>query len=102
MKFPMRIFGEIRGIAKDEADFIKGKNLYPFYFDDNVISIEYEGPFIDIEPVLDDILALPGQAYGHIDCIDHDNWEVTRYSIENGTWTAKRINPDNVLEAMKW
>ncbi len=103
MKFPMRIFGEVKGLDPEKIDSLSRKNLSPFEFRDNFLEIEYEGPYIDIEPLLDDVVqALEEQGYGHVDCIDHENWEVLRYQISRGSWSCKRINPDNVLEAYKW
>jgi len=103
MKFPMRIFGEIKGLEPETIDSLSRKSLSPFRLRDNRLEIEYEGPYIDIEPLLDEIAgALEEVGHGHVDCIDHENWEVIRYLIRQGAWSSRRINPDDVLEAYKW
>lgn len=103
MKFPMRIFGEIKGVDLEKIDTLVIDGLSPFELRDNQLEIEYEGPCFDIEPLLDNIVqALNEKGQGHVDCIDHENWEVLRYRISQGSWTCKKINPDNALEACKW
>lgn len=99
----MRIFGEIKGLDQERIDSLSKKDLLPFELKDKHLEIEYEGPCIDIEPLLDKIVkALDENGHGHVDCIDHENWEVSRYGISQGSWSCKKINPDNVLEAYKW
>lgn len=102
MKFPMRIFGEIKGVAFYRSFFPAQQDISPFEFKNNRLEIEYEGPYIDIDQLLEDILpGLDENAHGYVDCIDHENWEVTRFSIEQGELYRKKINPDNALEAYK-
>jgi hypothetical protein len=33
-----------------------------------------------------------------LDCIDHENWMIRRYSLQPGSWTCKEVNPDGALE----
>ncbi|MFO7728005.1 MAG: hypothetical protein R6X11_06725 [Desulfonatronovibrio sp.] len=99
----MRIFGEIKGVLPDHPSFPAEQAISPFQLKDNRMEIEYEGPYIDIEQLLDDILpGLDENAYGYVDCIDHENWEVARFSIDQGVLSCKKVNPDNSLEAYKW
>ena len=103
MKFPMRVFGEIKGFGPESVDVLSGKDISPFELIGDLLEIEYAGPCIDIEPLLEDIVAaLDENSHGHVDCIDHENWEVLRYRIDQGELFCKKVNPDNVLEAYKW
>lgn len=102
MKFPMRIFGEINGLDPETLDLLRTKHVAPFEVMGHRLEVEYEGPCLDIEPVLNEIASvLCGKGRGYVDCLDHENWEVQRYKIENGAWTCKRINPDDSLEVYK-
>ncbi|MFP4083659.1 MAG: hypothetical protein ACLFP9_00360 [Desulfonatronovibrio sp.] len=98
----MRVFGEIKGIVPEKSSFPAQQAISPFKLKNNCLEIEYEGPYIDIEQLLDDILpGLDENAHGYVDCIDHENWEVTRFSIDQGVLSCKKVNPDNALEAYK-
>lgn len=101
MKFAMRIFGEIHGFDREKQKILRG-DLNPEAFiwhGDNRLEVEYEGKYHDVEPDLDLIAsALAEHGQGHVDCIDHDSWVVSRYQIRPGSWTCKHIDPDGVLE----
>lgn len=102
MKFPMRIFGEIKGFRLEDCRVMDSEDVSPFELKDDSLLIEYEGPFLDVESVLEKVEPfLSESCSGHLDCIDHDNWEILRCVLVQGTWNCKKINPDNVLEAYK-
>ncbi|WP_051434645.1 hypothetical protein [Desulfonatronum lacustre] len=101
MKFPLRIFGEVRGIVPDKLSPLHGRLNADVFFPlgNDGLEVEYEGPYLDIEPDLDEIVAaLADGGQGHVDCIDHENWMLRRYSLEPGSWTCKEVNPDGALE----
>jgi len=105
MKFPLRIYGEIRGIDPAKRDALSGVNASVFHFAGdragNHIGVEYEGAWLDIEQDLDVIVAsLAEDGHGHVDYLDHEHWEILRYQLAPGKWTCKRIDPDNILEPL--
>jgi hypothetical protein len=103
MKFPMRVFGEIKGLDQEKIRIFQEKHISPFELGGDFLEVEYEGSYIDIEEILNDIVHhLDQDAHGHVDCIDHENWEVFRYTINKGILSCKKVNPDNALEAYKW
>ncbi|WP_052813110.1 hypothetical protein [Desulfonatronum thioautotrophicum] len=100
MKFPLRIFGEVEGLDPDKLDELRVLLNPEIFFPRNGgLDVEYEGPYLDIEPDLDELVAaLADGGQGHVDCIDHENWELRRYSLQPDSWTCKKINPDGALE----
>jgi len=99
VKFPMRIFGEVRGFVPAKLKELQQKDLFPFELRNGSLQVDYEGPFVDLEPLLDEIVAaLDNHGKGHVDCLDHEEWEVRRYQLGPGSWKCTRINPDHALE----
>ncbi|RQD56869.1 MAG: hypothetical protein D5R98_09605 [Desulfonatronovibrio sp. MSAO_Bac4] len=102
MKFPMRIFGEIKGFNVEKISALTVDDISPFEFNGEILSMEYEGPYIDVDFVLEKVEPfLCESCSGHMDFIDHENWEIVRCVLIQGAWNCKKINPDNVLEAYK-
>ncbi|HDQ41653.1 MAG TPA: hypothetical protein ENN39_11595 [Desulfonatronum sp.] len=101
MKFPLRIYGEVHGLDPDKRDVLSGLPETIFHIHPDRIEVEYEGSWLDIDHYLDVLAAaLSEHGQGHVDYLDHDNWEIRRYRLQPGTWTCKRIDPDNVLEPL--
>ncbi len=101
MKFPLRIYGEIRGMDPARHDSIHAVNQEVFHLLEDRIEVEYEGSWLEIDHDLDVLVAaLAEHGNGHVDYLDHDNWEIRRYQLQPGTWTCKRIDPNNVLEPL--
>ncbi len=101
MKFPLRIYGEIHGIDPAKRDSILTVNQGVFQLLEDRIEVEYEGFWLEIEHDLDVLVAaLAEHGNGHVDYLDHDNWEIRRYQLQPGKWTCKRIDPNNVLEPL--
>ncbi len=99
----MRIFGEVKGLSPDAKGFLCKQNLFTFKLRGDLLEIEYEGPCIDIQELMDDIASvLVENSHGHVDCIDHENWEVLRYTISQGKVSCKKVNPDHALEISTW
>lgn len=101
MKFPLRIYGEITGLDPEKQKSIFAVNQDVFHLLEDRIEVEYEGNWLDIEHDLDLLAAaLADHGQGHVDYLDHDNWEIRRYRLQPDTWTCKRIDPNNVLEPL--
>ena len=99
----MGIYGQIKGLDPIRLQSLLQENIFPFKPAGDSLEVDYEGHYIDIEPLLDLVVrAMDKNGRGHVDCINHQDWEVLRYRIENGAWSCKKINPDNPLEAYKW
>ena len=101
MKFPMRIYGSIHGFDREKQKYLQ-RELDPEVFvwhGNDRLEVEYEGKYLDLEPDLDRIAsALAGHGQGHVDCIDHESWNVYRYLILPGSWTCKQVDPDGAME----
>ncbi len=96
----MRAYGDFHGLAARDAELLAGSS--PFQkavFQNGVLSVDYEGCYIDVEPFLDQAARLlaPG-GWGKLDVIDQLDWRLTRYSVENGTWSAKSVHGDQAVE----
>ncbi len=99
LKYPLRIFGEITGLDPDKPAELEESDLSPFEQSRGRLDVEYEGPHLDIEPVLDRIVSVLGEGgKGWVDCLDRDDWVILRYELQPGSWSCNRINPDHVLE----
>ena len=101
MKFPLRIYGEVMGLDPEKLGELRGLLNADVFFprDGGRMEVEYEGAFLDVEPELDMLVAaMAKDGQGHVDCIDHENWTVRRYSLQPGSWTCKEVNPDGALE----
>jgi hypothetical protein len=99
MKYPLRIFGEVKGLDPDRLAGLDQGRLSPFEEREDRLEVEYEGPYLDIEPVLDRIASALGErGKGWVDYLDRDEWVMLRYELKPGTWSCTRINPNNALE----
>ncbi len=99
MKYPLRLHGEIQGIAKQQLQDMLPEEIYPFVHGQNGLQIDYEGPYLDLEPILDRIAAASGaETKGHLHWLDHASWEILRYELQKEKWLCFRIDPDHALE----
>jgi len=97
----VRVYGDFHRITPEI--FEKIRDAIPFdqvEYDGDVLRVDHEGPFLIIDDFIETIRdLLPENGYGHIEYIDHVEWEVTRYTIRPGEIEEKTIKVDNVLDA---
>lgn len=97
----VRVYGDFHGLTPDKFERIRDE--IPFEqmeYKDNVLRVDHEGKFLMVEDFLDlmaEVLADEGR--GAVEYIDQLEWEVTRYTIENGRISSKVVKVDNVLDA---
>lgn len=64
-----------------------------------VLDFVHEGHFLDVDNDLEGLMAILGpNARGVIDVINHQDWEMHRYTLHGGTLHRKRIALDNALD----
>lgn len=64
-----------------------------------VLDFLHEGHFLDVESDLQALTTLLGpDARGIIDVINHQDWEMHRYSLSDGSFHRARISLDNALD----
>lgn len=64
-----------------------------------VLDFVHEGHFIDVDNDLQQLETLLGaQARGIIDVINHQDWEMHRYTLKNNKFYRERIALDNALD----
>lgn len=99
----VRVYGDVHGLS--EQDFNELKLELPFnkvVYKENVLNVDYEGHYIDIDDFLEEMVKrLPANGWAKVDFIDHVEWQLIRYEIENGKLTSRIVNVDAVLEPTK-
>lgn len=99
MRYPLRIYGQVRGLAPERLEELSSQELDPFQLVDGQLEADYLGSYLDIEPLLQKIAgALGPEGRGQVDYLDYQDWELIRYQLEPGSWTYKLIDPDLALE----
>ncbi len=97
----VRVYGDFHRISPEIYEKIK--DSIPFdqvEYDGDVLRVDHEGVYLMIEDFMEEISKLlPENGYGHVEFIDHLDWEVTRYTITPGKIEEKVVKVDNVLDA---
>ncbi len=99
----VRVYGDVHGLPQKDFDEIEME--LPFnkiVYKDNVLNVDYEGHYIDIDDFLDGLVKrLPVTGWAKVDFIDHVDWQLTRHEIIDGKLTSRVVNVDAVLEPTK-
>ncbi|WP_027179161.1 hypothetical protein [Maridesulfovibrio bastinii] len=99
----VRVYGDVSGFSAE--DFEEIRHSLPFekiVYEDGVLSVDYEGHYIDIDDFLDEIKnRLDSKGWAKVDYIDHVEWKLTRYEMIDGKFTERVVNVDAVLEPTK-
>lgn len=99
----VRVYGDISGLS--DHDFKEIRPSLPFekiVYENGVLSVDYEGHYIDIDDFLDEIRnRLHNHGWAKVDYIDQVEWKLTRYELNNGNFTEQDINIDDFLEPTK-
>jgi hypothetical protein len=96
----VRVYADIHGLSPEACEEIRAK--MPFnqsVYRERVLSVDFEGHYIDVEPFLEDCARLiDADGWGKLDFIDQIDYALTRYVIRKGEWKAKDVLVDNVVE----
>jgi hypothetical protein len=96
----VRVYADIHGLSPEAFEEIR--RSMPFdqsVYRDRVLSVDFEGHYIDVEPFLDACARLlDDTGWGKLDFIDQIDYHLTRYVIKKGEWKAKDVLVDNVVE----
>ncbi|GAB7023536.1 hypothetical protein [Salidesulfovibrio brasiliensis] len=97
----VRIYGDFHGLTPEKFEMIKDEiPLDQVDYEDNVLRIDHEGVYIDMDDFIERMAEVLGdEGRGAVEFIDHVEWEVTRYTIEKGRISSKKVKVDNVLDA---
>ena len=95
------VYGHLAGLTdaemKDCLEFLTGYDCerpQP-----GVLDFLHEGHFIDVDSDLEKLeTLLSPQVRGSIDVINHQDWEMHRYTLENSKLLRERIALDNALD----
>ncbi|MFO8031901.1 MAG: hypothetical protein R6U22_05105 [Desulfohalobiaceae bacterium] len=99
MRHPLRIYGQVQDLDPAKLEKLHSRALSPFQLFENQLEIDYLGPYLDLEPLLQEIAdALGPDGRGEVDYLDYADWELIRYKLKPGSWSYKRIDPDLALE----
>lgn len=96
----VRVYADIHGLSPEAWAEIRAS--MPFdqsVYKDRNLAVDFEGPYIDVEPFLNDVARLmDADGWGKLDYIDQIDYALTRYVIKKGEWKAKDVLVDNVVE----
>lgn len=96
----VRVYADIHGLSPEACKEIMAS--MPFdqaVYKNRVLSVDFEGHYIDVEPFLNDCARLlDDNGWGKLDFIDQIDYALTRYVIKKGEWKAKEVLVDNVVE----
>ena len=100
MPHDFRVYGHLAGLDDDRLRACAAHlSAYECTVDGHVLDFVHEGGFVDIDSDLEGLLPLLGPGVrGVIDIINHQDWEMFRCTIANGTLTRARIALDNALD----
>lgn len=95
-----RAYGDFHGLTAGDAEKLRqGSPFEKVVFQDGVLSVDYEGCYIDVEPFLDEVSRLLApDGWGKLDFIDQIEWTLTRYTVQRGSWSAKSVHGDQAVE----
>lgn len=97
----VRVYGDFHRINQEAYDQLM--TICPFdqvEYDGDVLRVDHEGHYLMIDDFIEMVKdLLPEKGYGHVEFIDHLDWEVTRYTIKPGLIESKIIKVNNVLDA---
>jgi hypothetical protein len=95
-----RLYGSIKGLRDKDAKRLASElPLDEVKFADGELDFEHEGPFVDMDTVLELIAsALTPEATGQFDHIDNEQWVLTRYSVDGTTLSTKRVGLNDALD----
>lgn len=100
MPHDFRVYGHLIGLNQSQI-----KNLtallaaYDCEINGSTLDFIHEGRFIDVESDLEAVRALASpQVSGIIDVINHQDWEMHRWTLAGPTLTCDRIHLDNALD----
>ncbi|MCM0756762.1 hypothetical protein M7784_16130 [Desulfovibrio aminophilus] len=99
----VRAYGDFHGLDQENAERLRpGSPFTKMVFRDGVLSVDYEGCYIDVEPFLDELVRfMPPEGWGKLDCIDQIEWRLTRYTVAGRTWTARVVSGDQAVESVR-
>lgn len=96
----IRIHGDIFGLSEEAFRRLGRPPFDEVVFADGVLRIDHEG-YADVEGFLAELAPLLGEdGHGRLDLIDKPAWEMTRYVVGKGGWSATRVAVDNVMETL--
>lgn len=99
----VRVYADIHGLSPEAYEEIR--QTMPFdqaVYTNRVLSVDFEGHYIDVEPFLNDCARLLDEGgWGKLDFIDQIDYALTRYVLKKGEWKAKDVLVDNVVEGVK-
>ena len=101
--FDMRSYGDFHGLSEADYQAVKDDIPHPqVRYENGVLSVDHEGEFLFVDDFLERMAELLGpDGWGKLDVIDHVDWTMTRYVIENGSITSHDISLNEVLEPCK-
>ena len=100
MPHDFRVYGHLSGLDPDQLEACAAHlRAYECEINGQVLDFVHEGGFIDVDSDLDGLLTLlRPDVRGVIDIINHQDWEMFRCTLANGTLTRARIFLDNALD----
>lgn len=100
MPHDFRVYGHLVGLDDDQLRACVAHLAgYECEIDGHVLDFVHEGVFLDVDSDLEGLLDLLGPGIrGVIDIINHQDWEMHRCTLANGTLTRARIALDNALD----
>lgn len=100
MPHDFRVYGHLSGLDPDQLEACAAHlRAYECEISGQVLDFVHEGGFVDVDSDLEALLTLLGpDVRGVIDIINHQDWEMFRCTLANGTLTRARIFLDNALD----
>jgi hypothetical protein len=95
-----RLYGSIKGLRDKDAKRLASElPLDEVKLADGELDFEHEGPFVDMDTVLELISSVlhPGTE-GRFDVIDNPEWVLTRYTVSGTSLTSKRVDLNDALD----
>ncbi len=99
----IRTYGDFYGLSPEDFERIRpGLPFSKVVYRDGVLSVDFEGHYIDVEVFLDEIAPLLGEkGSGKLDFIDQIDNALIRYVVEKRAWKAHHIDVEHVVDSVR-
>lgn len=100
MPHDFRVYGHLVGLDGAQLQLCAAAlDAYECDINGDVLDFVHEGGFIDVDRDMESLLGIVGKdVRGVIDIINHQDWEMHRYTLAEGAYTRRQIALDNALD----
>jgi hypothetical protein len=99
-KHDYRFYGAVKGLSEEDGHRLAAElPLDDARFAQGELSFEHEGPFVDLDKVLELLSSSLGpETRGQFDLIDNAEWVLTRHTVSGKSISSRRVDLNDALD----